>query len=337
MYGFKTSAQFSEDFEEWLDELGAGPYYGSKGMEKYIFLDFDGVLNTEQYQAQLAVAGKEQKDKYGPLFDPEAVARLKRLADETKAEIVIISSWRFIHDTDTLYEMWEERGLPDEIFRIMSREVADDNRSSGVKDFAFGKYIPYVILDDEDSYVDEQKPYLIRVNSVKGLSDVNVDKAIAILNRFDNYSFLDFHPNHLNDIRSREMQGRIETPSLNRKRLRYWRDTILDDSAISWSWNLTILKKKLEYNIGYWKYVQRHVGWREDVKRMELCCKLLEIASEDYPDMTGIYVNAGNAARYRMRILNDDFLEIHLKDLRKEKAYRILWQYLDQNMEKWWD
>lgn len=190
MYGFKTSAQFSEDFEEWLDELGAGPYYGSKGMEKYIFLDFDGVLNTEQYQAQLAVAGKEQKDKYGPLFDPEAVARLKRLADETKAEIVIISSWRFIHDTDTLYEMWEERGLPDEIFRIMSREVADDNRSSGVKDFAFGKYIPYVILDDEDSYVDEQKPYLIRVNSVKGLSDVNVDKAIAILNRFDNYIFL---------------------------------------------------------------------------------------------------------------------------------------------------
>ena len=220
---------------------------------------------------------------------------------------------------------------------LLSPEVADDNRSSGVKDFAFGKYIPYVILDDEDSYVDEQKPYLIRVNSVKGLSDVNVDKAIAILNRFDNYSFLDFHPNHLNDIRSREMQGRIETPSLNRKRLRYWRDTILDDSAISWSWNLTILKKKLEYNIGYWKYVQRHVGWREDVKRMELCCKLLEIASEDYPDMTGIYVNAGNAARYRMRILNDDFLEIHLKDLRKEKAYRILWQYLDQNMEKWWD
>ena len=101
-----------------------------------------------------------------------------------------------------------------------------------------------------------------------------------ILNRFDNYSFLDFHPNHLNDIRSREMQGRIETSSLNRKRLRYWRDTIIDDSAISWSWNLTVLKKKIEYNIGYWKYVQRHVGWREDVRRMELCCRLLEIASE---------------------------------------------------------
>lgn len=311
--------------------------YGSKGMEKYIFLDFDGVLNTEQYQAQLAVAGKKRTDKYGPLFDPEAVARLKRLADETKAEIVIISSWRFIHDTDTLYEMWEGRGLPDEIFRIMSREVADDNRSSGVKSFAFGKYIPYVILDDEDTYVDEQKPYLIRINPVKGLSDANVDKAIAILNRFDNYSFLDFHPNHLNDIRSREMQGRIETSSLNRKRLRYWRDTIIDDSAISWSWNLTVLKKKLEYNIGYWKYVQRHVGWREDVRRMELCCRLLEIASEDYPEMAGIFVNTANAERYGMTIMNDDFLEIHLKDLRKEKAYRILWQYLDHNMKKWWD
>lgn len=37
-----------------------------------------------------------------------------------------------------------------------------------------------------------------------------------------------------------------------------------------------------------------------------------------------------------MTILNDDFLEFHLKDLRKEKAYRILWQYLDHNMKKWW-
>lgn len=133
------------------------------------------------------------------------------------------------------------------------------------------------------------------------------------------------------------MQGRIETSSLNRKRLRYWRDTIIDDSAISWSWNLTVLKKKIEYNIGYWKYVQRHVGWREDVRRMELCCRLLEIASEDYPEMAGIFVNTANAERYGMTIMNDDFLEIHLKDLRKEKAYRILWQYLDHNMKKWWD
>lgn len=337
MYGFKTAAQFSEDFEDWLDKLDSGPYYNSKGMEKYIFLDFDGVLNTEQYQAQLAIAGKVQKDKYGPLFDPEVIARLKRLADETKAEIVIISSWRFIHDADTLYEMWEERCLPDEIFRIMPREVADDNRRLGVDSFAFGKYIPYVILDDEDSYSDGQKPYLIRVNPITGISDADVDKAIAILNRFDNYSFLDFHPNHLKNRQNREKQAKIETPSLNRKRLRYWRDTILSDSAISWTWNLTILKKKLEYNIGYWKYVRRHAGWRKDVKRMELCCNLLEIASEDYPDMTGIYVNAGNAARYGMTILNDDFFEFHLKDLRKEKAYRILWQYLDHNMKKWWD
>lgn len=142
------------------------------------------------------------------------------------------------------------------------------------------------------------------------------------------------HPNHQKDRKNREKQREIERASLKRKRLRYWRDTILNDSAISWSWNLTILKKKLEYNIGYWKYVQRHIGWYEDVKRMELCCKLLEIASEDYPNMTGIYVNANNAAKYGMTILNGDFLEFHLKGLRKEKAYRILWQYLDHNMKK---
>lgn len=219
----------------------------------------------------------------------------------------------------------------------MPREIADNNCSSDVNSFAFGKYISYVILDDEDSYSDDQKPYLIHVNPVKGLYDADVDKAIAILNRFDNYSFLDFYPNHLKDCRNREKQREIEWPSLSRIRLRYWRDTILNDAAISWPWNLTILIKKLEYNIGYWKYVQRHVGWCEDVERMELCCKLLEIASENYPEMTGIYVNSSNAARYGMTILNNVFLEFQLKDLRKEKAYRILWQFLDHNMKKWWD
>lgn len=41
-----------------------------------IFLDFDGVLNTEQYQARLAVDGKSTKDAWGHLFDPLAVDSL---------------------------------------------------------------------------------------------------------------------------------------------------------------------------------------------------------------------------------------------------------------------
>ncbi|MBD5201153.1 MAG: hypothetical protein HDS74_01530 [Bacteroidales bacterium] len=50
--------------------------------QSIVFLDFDGVLNTEQYQARLIVDGKPTKDTWGPLFDPYAVESLRRILDE---------------------------------------------------------------------------------------------------------------------------------------------------------------------------------------------------------------------------------------------------------------
>ena len=53
-------------------------------MKKIIFLDFDGVLNTEHYQNYLMYERKPWQDKHGALFDPEAVRQLKRIVDVTK-------------------------------------------------------------------------------------------------------------------------------------------------------------------------------------------------------------------------------------------------------------
>ena len=59
-----------------------------------IFLDFDGVLNTEKYYCELKSKGLPSDDKYGQLFDPEAVANLRKIIDATDARIVVSSSWR---------------------------------------------------------------------------------------------------------------------------------------------------------------------------------------------------------------------------------------------------
>lgn len=67
-----------------------------------IFLDFDGVLNTERHQARLAVEGKPNKDAWGPLFDPSAVENLRLIIDNTDAAIVISSSWRYAHRLGSL-------------------------------------------------------------------------------------------------------------------------------------------------------------------------------------------------------------------------------------------
>lgn len=122
----------------------------------------------------------------------------------------------------------------------------------------------------------------------------------------------------------------------NKKRL-FWQDTIDKDFAYDWSANLWILKKKIEYNIGYWRYVQRHVGWEKDVKRMQICCELLQIAAYDYTDITGIKINTRNATRFGFSKKEEDFNEYYLKELRKEKAFRLIWKYLEHNIKNWWD
>lgn len=336
MYGFLTATQHSENFSDWLDDISSGPFYDSKGIVKYIFLDFDGVLNTEQYQAELAIAGKETKDKYGPLFDPRAVAQLKRLIDATGARIVISSSWRFIHDDDMLDAMWQERELPGEIEYIL---IPEKEKNEAISDMVLTKYTPYVILDDEQDFDDEHKQYLLQISPVTGLSKSDVDKAIVILNRITD----EFVHQLLIDQNERRKAhwayAEKENRSLDRKRLHFWSDTIINDSAIDWSWNLLILKKKLEYNIGYWKYVQRHVGWEEDVARMQLCCLLLEIAASDYTDVKNKYVNKGNYKRFFNRTMFDseEFEEMHKEELRREKAYRLVWRFMENNMKKWWD
>ena len=50
-------------------------------MNKIIFLDIDGVLNTEHYQGLLQYQGKPWQDEYGAFFDPNAVKQLKRIID----------------------------------------------------------------------------------------------------------------------------------------------------------------------------------------------------------------------------------------------------------------
>ncbi|WP_305150584.1 hypothetical protein [uncultured Duncaniella sp.] len=140
----------------------------------------------------------------------------------------------------------------------------------------------------------------------------------------------------------------VENPekdlSLKRKACHYWKDTVANDSAIDWSYILDILRKRIEYHIGYHRFTDRFVNSKHYVSRMELCCRLLELAASDSYDIKGIYVNTRNASRYIGRIFSqydydkigkgDEFNELRLSELRRAKAY---WQFLDHNLTYWWD
>ena len=165
-------------------------------MDKYLFLDFDGVLNTEFYQDLLISKGGHWRDEHGPLFDPQAVEQLKRIIDATHADIVIESSWKDL-GPEAMQDMWAARHLPGRVIDITPSVVSaswslDDNgldtrQSKGIEiDFWLFENATrdarYVIIDDEYVILDSQLPHFILTNPFDGITDLQADRAVALLN-----------------------------------------------------------------------------------------------------------------------------------------------------------
>lgn len=170
-------------------------------MNKIIFLDIDGVLNTEYYQGVLQYKGKPWQDEYGALFDPKAVAGLKRIIEATGAEIVIESSWKYL-GLNTLKQLWTHRKLPGKVIDItpslisdkyllklnLSESEIDMNISKGIEIASWlidndKKDAKYVIIDDEYVIMESQLANFILTNPYEGITNTQVVNAISILNR----------------------------------------------------------------------------------------------------------------------------------------------------------
>lgn len=171
-----------------------------------VFLDFDGVLNTERHFAELKGKGLPFKDKYGPLFDPEAVENLKKIIDVTSAQIVASSSWRYMGLED-LQRMWHDRDLPGKIAGITPLHTDDDklletdlseldvitadmfcsSRGNQIRAYFEETGMDmdaqrYVIMDDLKDVLPEQEDHFIRINPIVGITEEDAERAIEILN-----------------------------------------------------------------------------------------------------------------------------------------------------------
>lgn len=168
-------------------------------MDKVIFLDFDGVLNTRRYINSLKAEGKKCSDEFGFLFDPVAVENLRTIVDAVPdARIVIISTWN-IEGLTRMKELWYRRNLPGKIYDITLcyvpdfRELDLDNPDSIDLLAGKGKDIQqwikinacegctYVIVDDDDRLLPEQLPRLVRPDSNVGLSADDAARAVQLL------------------------------------------------------------------------------------------------------------------------------------------------------------
>lgn len=154
-------------------------------MRKIIFLDFDGVLNTEYYQGLLQFQGKQWQDEYGAFFDPKVVRQLKRVIDTTGADIVVESSWKYL-GLEAMQELWRGRNLPGKVIDITPSLTDNASKGEEIAAWLSEHATPdtrYVIIDDEYVILDSQIPYFIWTNPYEGLTEEQADRAILILNR----------------------------------------------------------------------------------------------------------------------------------------------------------
>ena len=153
---------------------------------KIIFLDFDGVMDTAYYDHMLSKQGLPGNDPYGTVFDPNCVHNLRRIIDNTGADIVVSSSWKHFMTYKEFLEMWDARGLPGFVTDVTP--IPDMRRNRGDEIDAWlnecNVECQYVIIDDLDgsNFNEHQIPRLLVVNPFFGLDEDTAERAVILLN-----------------------------------------------------------------------------------------------------------------------------------------------------------
>jgi len=136
-----------------------------------IFLDIDGVLNSEEYCISLGKGGRLG-------IDPEKVKIFDRIIEETGADIVLSSSWRLSEDLreEVRNDVGEFIGItPRSYSGFRGNEVYSWLLSNDKLD------VRYAILDDDSDFHDTQP--LFKTTWKKGLTEDIADKVIEYLKK----------------------------------------------------------------------------------------------------------------------------------------------------------
>ena len=158
---------------------------------KYIFLDFDGVLNTENYYRDLQINGTPTMDNDGVLFDTSCASLLNSIIETTKAKIIVTSSWRFFYSMEQLKEMWKNRELNGELQDITPTNFIlspEELHTKGIEIKAWfnsknleQQYTSYAIIDDENLFLASQQSHLVLTNPDTGITKEIAEQVIKLL------------------------------------------------------------------------------------------------------------------------------------------------------------
>jgi hypothetical protein len=186
---------------------------------KIIFLDFDGVLNSENwYRRRFNEIGTTDISGKYPLyeFDPLSIKELNRIVEQTGASVVVSSSWRVGNRIEDLQQMLDAVGFVGNVIDTTPRfstKGIDNNQNPTTYTIPRGceiewwlketgkfqrinwslemqlEYLEksivknYIILDDDSDMLYGQREHYVKCNGYGfGLDKQTADTAIKILN-----------------------------------------------------------------------------------------------------------------------------------------------------------
>ena len=163
-------------------------------MGKVIFLDIDGVLNSNFWNAD-----HQREISDGKYIDTEKVKLLSKLVKKAEAEIILHSGWRFWFGSDLkplrseagyLADLLEKEGMvvggmtPD----LTTEEIRKTKKFSKVKADEILMWLKnhpeterWVVIDDLELHNDEIAKMQVKTDPEQGLTEEDVAKALGIL------------------------------------------------------------------------------------------------------------------------------------------------------------
>lgn len=160
---------------------------------KVIFLDIDGVLNSQIFYTERNQEKREKNSPFGANIDERCVGYLNQLIADTGAKVVISSTWR-IDGLEYCKSHLEAKGFKGEIIGITPHlrhlggfrgneihQWISENAEMLCGSRVNGDYKEYVIFDDDSDMLYWQRNNYIQVDAYCGLTPNQCYRAKFIL------------------------------------------------------------------------------------------------------------------------------------------------------------
>lgn len=156
---------------------------------KLIFLDIDGVLNSQYMYAD---RDDEIIDSKGGKLSKRCIKLLNNITEDTGAKIVLSSTWRtdkgvesFLCDAGIAGEIIGKTPYIGDRWALRGNEIlAWIKENSGLIGKQYHEYHSFIILDDDSDMLYWQRENFFHTDAYAGLTPNIAYKATRFLNRF---------------------------------------------------------------------------------------------------------------------------------------------------------